>query len=465
MINLVTGFRNEPHITPDDDRSFNASIFGAGKYVLNRGSKFEYEIISNNLIKIKDGDAINQGAHMRIEKNSYEEVTIDNGSQSLNRTDLIVLRYEKNLETKIETASIVVIKGTEAESPVMPEHETGNLFDGDYMDDMPLYAVKLEGINITSVEPLFSVAKNLPGLEEELKQTNDKFSNLNIIKNGYFLNPLKSQNKSLLDSDEQDRIFDCWDCNNLSTISFSEGLSFAGKKIVVTSVEQLSACLYQKIQNMSNDEYTLSFDVSNIENHCDVQIVILKTTMGTIAGEEETLTFNPQIGKNVFHFEGKPTKIKINSYTSDNVIGKIKMSYIKLEIGLEATPCTCNVDLATDSGWIYPVLNAPFEDFDSTDRIKYRKKGNVVELRFRFKASSTVSGSSDNVKMFSLREEFAPTGSVYILCRGYSNRIFGILIENDGSVYFTKYMAPGNTSYVNFTTTDWGAVHVTYLVD
>lgn len=155
-VQLITGFAGKPHVKAEDDRSLIAAIFGEGKYVLKRGNRLACEIVSNNLIRIKNGDAINQGAHIRIEENDYEEVIIDNGSQGFKRIDLIVLRYEKDYETKVESASIVVIKGTESNNPVVPEYEKGNLYDGDIIDDMPLYKINIEGINIISVDRMFN---------------------------------------------------------------------------------------------------------------------------------------------------------------------------------------------------------------------------------------------------------------------------------------------------------------------
>ena len=48
---------------------------------MHQRSSFAAEIVSNNLIKVKSGDLMNQGRHMRIDVNDYEEVTIQNGAQ------------------------------------------------------------------------------------------------------------------------------------------------------------------------------------------------------------------------------------------------------------------------------------------------------------------------------------------------------------------------------------------------
>lgn len=343
MVNLVTGFRNEPHITPEDDRSFNASIFGTGKYVLNRGSLFEYEIISNNLIKIKDGDAINQGAHIRIEKNNYEEVTIDNGSQSLNRIDLIVLRYEKNLETKIETVSLVVIKGTEAESPVMPEHETGNMFDGDYIDDMPLYAVKLEGINITSVEPLFNLQKVINEdineikikIDEQSEKIDKNIRNPSSIKNGYFIDTILSEGNH--------KVPDYWRCDDSASFNYSSGYLYFHANNKPLTGRTLSATLYQKLTDVYG-KHVLSMD-AEIVNDCEIEIITSKyNTLGDTY-IEETLNFIPETGKNVFYFEGKPIEIKINVYSTQTSFGAVGMKWIKLELGEKETPVYPDIGL------------------------------------------------------------------------------------------------------------------------
>lgn len=52
---IVTGRTGAAHVTSADDGARNAGIIGTGKYIFNIGNKFAYEIISNNLIRVKDG--------------------------------------------------------------------------------------------------------------------------------------------------------------------------------------------------------------------------------------------------------------------------------------------------------------------------------------------------------------------------------------------------------------------------
>lgn len=155
-VHLVTGYAGKEHIKSADHGAYNAGTYGPGKYVLRTGSMFAAEVISNNLIKIKDGDLINQGRHINIAVNDYEECEIDNGQQSVKRNDLIVVRYTKNNETMMESAQVLVLKGVPSETPVDPKYVTGDILNGAETDDFPLYRVRLNGLSIEKVEPLFS---------------------------------------------------------------------------------------------------------------------------------------------------------------------------------------------------------------------------------------------------------------------------------------------------------------------
>ena len=188
-IKILTAYTGDAHIESADDGAKFAGIIGTGKYVLNVGSKFEAEIVSNNLIKIKDGDLVNQGRHMRIPVNETVECTIDNGAQSRYRNDLIVARYSKNSNTGIEAVNVVVIKGTAStsSSPADPTYTSGDILNGALTDDFPLYRVRLNGLSITAVEPLFGdPVKSLSELNTDIENTWDTLGNYQIIWRRFF---------------------------------------------------------------------------------------------------------------------------------------------------------------------------------------------------------------------------------------------------------------------------------------
>lgn len=172
-IELVTGHAGEGHVSSADAGRYNAGVCGVGKYVLNTGQKFAYSIESANLIRIASGDAINQGRHITIPQNTYEDANILNGTQGKTRIDVITLRYSKvtrqvdSQTVTVEVATVEVIKGTEVPvgtAPEVPAVISGNIFDGATTDDMPLYHVLITDTSVTSVTAVFTVLDPLDAM-------------------------------------------------------------------------------------------------------------------------------------------------------------------------------------------------------------------------------------------------------------------------------------------------------------
>lgn len=150
---IVTGHTGAEHITSVDAAMFNIAMFGSGEWGLNTLDKLAYEIISNNRIDIKSGDIMMQGRHGRIAKNTKDQCSIDNGTQGMQRRDMIAVRYRKSGE--IESMDTVVIKGAPAASAKDPVLTTGDINAGATLHEMPLYRVTIDGLNITSVTKMF----------------------------------------------------------------------------------------------------------------------------------------------------------------------------------------------------------------------------------------------------------------------------------------------------------------------
>ena len=103
-LHLVTGYAGEEHITSNDQGSFNAALMGNGEFVLERGKQFAAQVLSNNKVRIFDGDLLMQGRHIRLKEDTYVDLFFENGTQNYMRSDLIVVRYEKDPATDIESA-------------------------------------------------------------------------------------------------------------------------------------------------------------------------------------------------------------------------------------------------------------------------------------------------------------------------------------------------------------------------
>ena len=167
---LITGFAGREHITSADQGSFNAAVMGGGEFVLERGEQFRCQVVSNNKVRIYDGDALMQGRHIIIDRNTYEETTHDNGTQGYKRIDLIVLTYEKNAVSSVESVKLEVIKGSPSESnPVVPEYTKGDILNsGASKNQMPLYQIPFDGLSIGEPVKLFSTVTTLETMKKEV---------------------------------------------------------------------------------------------------------------------------------------------------------------------------------------------------------------------------------------------------------------------------------------------------------
>lgn len=167
---IITGYRNDPHVTSQQERDTNIAIFGPGVHILKGvESELAATIVSANEIQIASGMLVAEGCTATITKGTPESVVIDNGAQGMLRTDLIVARYTKTAGTGVESMELAVIKGTSAASnPAVPEYNTGTIADGDSPVDFPIYRVNLDGISITSVDALVDVV-SVPSMVEEVQ--------------------------------------------------------------------------------------------------------------------------------------------------------------------------------------------------------------------------------------------------------------------------------------------------------
>lgn len=180
---LMDGYAGGPHITETQIGLANQATFGADDYVLEGGRESEAQVLTNNSIRIFDAVYCIQGRRDVIPASGYTDVTIANGTQGMNRNDIIVRRYKKDESSEIESTEYAVIKGTpNAGAAVDPEVTTGDIRSGATLHEMALYRVKITGLNITAVEPMFNILKNMASLQKELAELNSKIKNFNTDK-------------------------------------------------------------------------------------------------------------------------------------------------------------------------------------------------------------------------------------------------------------------------------------------
>ncbi len=167
-LELVTGYWGQNHVTAEQEADLNAGIFGSGFYVLPVGEKMRAEAVTSNQVRIFDGIFVGYGRQASIEEGGYENVMIENGTAGLLRNDMIVIKYNKDEESGIESVAFDVLKGQTGSTAQDPVPNNQDIRAGAFESEMPLYRVRLNGLAIEEIEPLFTVPKSI----EELMQEN-----------------------------------------------------------------------------------------------------------------------------------------------------------------------------------------------------------------------------------------------------------------------------------------------------
>lgn len=157
---IITGKTGQQHVFAQDDAEIYKQILGSGDYVLPTGSKLNATVLSPTKVRIADGSVISQGRLAKIRPaDGADTLTIDAGTVGFKRVDVIVAEYSIN-ENRIEQMITKVVKGTPtANIYKTPSLITGNIDNGD-VHQVPLWEVRLDGINFDSLVDRRTVLTN-----------------------------------------------------------------------------------------------------------------------------------------------------------------------------------------------------------------------------------------------------------------------------------------------------------------
>lgn len=222
---IVSGRTGLPHVTSQQFRQMLEGIIGQGSYIITSGENLKPELSSNNLLKIRSGMMAHHGCISCVDIGTYDEVTLTNGSQGMKRIDLIVNRYTRNAETEVENCSWKVIQGTPvASNPAVPAYTSGNLQNGDLVDECPAFEVHYDGINVTEVKSLLSVTDGLSKLSSKLKNAETTIKNNLMTINTY---PVTLNTSNVKTSDS-------WiECNRIGNLVMVNGCTKITKNVNV----------------------------------------------------------------------------------------------------------------------------------------------------------------------------------------------------------------------------------------
>lgn len=169
-VKLMTGATGEQNIQAADDRECLAGITGLDSYVFPTGSQLKATLVDANTVTIGTGAGSLQGSRFRC--STTTTVNIQSGTQGQFRHDIVGLHFSRDtsgregLEFQVLTGEPAASEGAAAD----PAYTAGDLLKGDAEAFMPLYRVKLSGINAADPEPMFSALTPLATLEDSVSR-------------------------------------------------------------------------------------------------------------------------------------------------------------------------------------------------------------------------------------------------------------------------------------------------------
>ena len=172
---IITAGDGTAHVSSADDGTIYAGIAGNECYVTGVGERLSCTMQGANTALVGTGVGIMYGRAFRVAM--PEEVTIQSGTQSQRRHDVICAHFTTSSEGH-ESGELVVLKGTptsgqEAEDPEIP---SGDILDGATEAYMPLWRIPLDGINVGEPEAMFDVLMSMSELQGEIAEVRDSVS-------------------------------------------------------------------------------------------------------------------------------------------------------------------------------------------------------------------------------------------------------------------------------------------------
>lgn len=175
-ITVNTAPEAEPHIYAEDDAAIFQAMFGEDG-VSSIGQACKATVLSNNKVRIADGVLCVGGHFARIPYGEYVDCEIANGQSGKNRNDIIVAKFVTTGSGGIDTMTCEVKQGTANTTATDPTLTQNDIYKGGKIRELPLYRVKLEELNITAVEQLFTVNPTNKDLSDKVAELNGKINN------------------------------------------------------------------------------------------------------------------------------------------------------------------------------------------------------------------------------------------------------------------------------------------------
>ncbi len=153
--NLLTGHSGKPHVYGADIADFFQATIGDGRYILDTRQKCRLEVTNANTLTLMAGIVLWDGRPVAV---NHGKLTISNGRQGKSRYDLIGLQFKR--ASGIETVEVKILEGESVVgTPSLPKHEHPNLTAQTSSAFLPLYKIRIDGLNVRQPEMLISIGK------------------------------------------------------------------------------------------------------------------------------------------------------------------------------------------------------------------------------------------------------------------------------------------------------------------
>lgn len=160
---LINGTGNKS-VSAQQDADLFSGIFGNTPVVLPVGERCRAEIRDANTVRIYDGEIISQGRRFNQGYGEYQDYTVDNGSQETVRYDILGFHFYTD-ESGNELSEPFVTKGV-GENGTIAEN---SIREGATESYISMYRVKINGLSIESITPLYLVVCTVSEVNKEIE--------------------------------------------------------------------------------------------------------------------------------------------------------------------------------------------------------------------------------------------------------------------------------------------------------
>ena len=176
---LIDGAMGRPHVNALDVRMHNAAMFGDGVYITEGLDGLPVTVVDANTVSVGRGVMLINGA--RITQEEKIDLTIESGSQGMNRNDLLVATYTYDAaNTRCEDVNLEIVAGTPtADTATDPAIHAGTLLDINSADlvegvstvQVPIARIPLTGTTVGTPVILAKKFGTIQDIRDSVSQT------------------------------------------------------------------------------------------------------------------------------------------------------------------------------------------------------------------------------------------------------------------------------------------------------